>query len=119
MRKACLKIRKSIVAGKDVANNVARDDSELNHISMMIKEKNQEARANMEIRMGDANAPCSRCGLPIDKGQGMHAVGLQKFHNQCPTKEESEAVKRNTRVRVWRLQVYMDCASVLCCILEG
>jgi hypothetical protein len=94
--KHAIKARASMVSGKN-PGEIARDDGELKRVSSMIKEKKEEARASMEIRVGDSTPMCSRCGQPIDRGQAVLASGLQRFHEACPSKEEADKAVRTTR----------------------
>jgi len=87
---------KEVVSGKK-ADEIARDDSELSRMGALIKDKKEEARMSMEIRVGDSTPMCSRCGQPIDKGQAVLASGLQRFHEACPSKEEADKAVRSTR----------------------
>jgi hypothetical protein len=75
----------------------ARNDAELGRVASMRKEDNERARDSMQLRVGDSTPVCARCGLPIDKGQGVIASGLQRFHEACPSAEEAAKAIRTTR----------------------
>ena len=100
--KHAVKARASMVSGKK-ADEIARDDNELKRLSAMVKEKKDETRASMELRVGDSTVMCSRCGYPIDRGQEVIASGLLRYHQACPTKEEAESQTRSVRHFVKKL----------------
>jgi len=94
--KHTIKARGSVVKAQ-VIDEKARDDNELKRVASMRKEQNAEAKESMQMRVGDMLPTCARCGRPIDKGQKAMTSGIQRMHESCPTKEESEKALRTTR----------------------
>jgi hypothetical protein len=65
-----------------------------------IKVKMEEAKDSWQAKVGDALPICIRCGCPIEATQTLVASGLQRFHQSCPSREESNKGPRNSRFMV-------------------
>jgi len=75
----------------------------LKALASQIKAKMSKAKDTWESKVGDL-PKCNRCGRPIDPHHKVVSAGMERFHEICPTKEESEQGPRNCRYFVQKAQ---------------
>jgi len=69
-------------------------------LASQIRSKMNAARETWESKIGDSLPKCNRCGRLIDPHHKIITAGMERFHEICPTREESERGPRNCRYMV-------------------
>lgn len=86
-------------AGSTGSNSPGKRAS-LRLLASQLRSKVSKAKETWEAKIGDALPHCNRCGRPIEPHHKLVSAGMQRFHEICPSKAESEKGLRNTRYMV-------------------
>ena len=86
-------------AGSTGSNSPGKRAS-LRLLASQLRSKVSKAKETWEAKIGDALPNCNRCGRPIEPHHKLVSAGMQRFHEICPSKAESEKGLRNTRYMV-------------------
>lgn len=73
-------------------------------LASRIRSSMTQAKDTWGSKIGDSLPNCNRCGRPIDPYHKIVTAGMQRFHEICPSKEESERGPRNCRYMVQKAQ---------------